>query len=261
MAIKMTERHEQEYYKVAVEPLLAEADATLLGDITPEQKFDLYKKASATLFTSQWEEPFGLVMPESMACGTPVVAFNRGAAPEVILDGATGFLCDTEEEMVAAVGKIDKIDAKACRDHVAGHFSAEKMADGYESVYHEVLTGQKHAVLVRDIMTTKVVSIQPSATREELLRRMATHHVGGLPVVNGDGQLVGIVTDADVLGKIGETVSDIMTKAVITVTEEDTIQRAASVLTRNRIERAPVTRDGTMIGIISRSNLVKALAF
>ncbi|MFN0072365.1 MAG: glycosyltransferase family 4 protein [Chloroflexota bacterium] len=143
MAVKMTERHEQEYFHEHVDPWLAKgANVTLLGEITPQEKFDLYCRAQGTLFSSQWEEPFGLVMTESMACGTPVIALRRGAAPEVIRDGITGFLCDDEDGLVAAVPKLQSIDPHACRKHMLEHFSVEEMARQYAAVYERVLRNQ-----------------------------------------------------------------------------------------------------------------------
>jgi glycosyltransferase involved in cell wall biosynthesis len=125
-----------------VDPWLAKgAKVTLLGEITPQEKFDLYCRARGTLFTSQWEEPFGLVMTESMACGTPVIALRRGAAPEVILDGETGFLCDDEDGMVEAVERLQSLDPRACRRHIEESFSVEQMALGYLDVYTRVLSG------------------------------------------------------------------------------------------------------------------------
>ena len=143
MAIKMTEDHEKKFYNKEVKPWLdkykKKNSFKLLGEITPQQKFDLYRNAKATLFTSQWEEPFGLVMTESMACGTPVLALNKGAAPEVIVDGKTGFLVDNEKEMVAALKQIDKIKPIDCRKHIEKNFSVEKMAREYEAVYKKIV--------------------------------------------------------------------------------------------------------------------------
>jgi glycosyltransferase involved in cell wall biosynthesis len=85
----------------------------------------------------QWPEPFGLVMVEALACGTPVVALRAGSVPEVIRDDITGFICDTEEQMVAAVAHISEIDRLLCRHEVEQRFSAEAMADRYERVYQQ----------------------------------------------------------------------------------------------------------------------------
>jgi glycosyltransferase involved in cell wall biosynthesis len=138
MAVKMTEGHEREYFAREVEPWMEKGDVTLLGEITPEEKCELYRDASCTVFSSQWEEPFGLVMTESMACGTPVVALRRGAAPEVIVDGVTGFLCDDEDGMVLAVRRARELSPKDCRSHVEHRFSPEKMAAEYEGIYQRV---------------------------------------------------------------------------------------------------------------------------
>jgi glycosyltransferase involved in cell wall biosynthesis len=86
-----------------------------------------------------WEEPFGLVMPEAMACGTPVIAFRRGSAPELIRDGVTGFLVDNADEMAEAVGRLDSIDPYACRQHVTDRFSPSVMTRGYLRVYDWLL--------------------------------------------------------------------------------------------------------------------------
>lgn len=103
--------------------------------------FDLMRRAKCTLFTSQWEEPFGLVMIESMACGTPVIALRRGAAPEVIVDGKNGFVVDTEEQMVEVIksGKIDKIRPENCRGYVEKNFSREKLVNDYLNIYKKIL--------------------------------------------------------------------------------------------------------------------------
>ena len=86
-----------------------------------------------------WEEPFGLVMPEAMACGTPVIAFRRGSAPELIRHGQTGFIVDTVEEMADAVGDLGRIDPWACRSHVRTNFSPGSMMEGYLRLYGRIL--------------------------------------------------------------------------------------------------------------------------
>lgn len=141
MAVKMTESHEQEYFRQHVAPHLDGSNITILGEITPQEKFELYKHASGTLFTSQWEEPFGLVMTESMACGTPVLALRRGAAPEVIRHGETGFLCESEDEMVEYAAQVSRLDPFACREHVERNFSVDKMAAEYEQAYRRATAG------------------------------------------------------------------------------------------------------------------------
>ena len=143
MAVKMTEAHEQAYYAEQVEPWLRRgSQIDLLGEITPAEKFALYRDAAATLFTSQWEEPFGLVMPESLACGTPVLALRRGSVPEVIVDGETGFLADDEDGLVATVSRLGEIDPRACRAHAEEHFSIATMTEGYLALYEAIGDGR-----------------------------------------------------------------------------------------------------------------------
>jgi glycosyltransferase involved in cell wall biosynthesis len=141
MIVKMSEQFEKDFFSKEVQPLLDEFPLTFKLYEEPPQdfKFELYRKAKCTLFTSQWEEPFGLVMIESMACGTPVIALRKGAAPEVIVDGVTGFLVDTEEEMFEAAKNIDKINPEDCRKHIEKNFSLETMADEYLKIYRKVL--------------------------------------------------------------------------------------------------------------------------
>ena len=111
-----------------------------VGELGERHKPGFYAAASATLFPSDWPEPFGLVMIESLAAGTPVIALRRGAVPEVIEHGVSGFICDDVDEMVAAVGLIDEIDPAACRQR-ARDFGADQMCARYESVYTDVLEG------------------------------------------------------------------------------------------------------------------------
>ncbi|MBL7157571.1 MAG: glycosyltransferase family 4 protein [Candidatus Omnitrophica bacterium] len=144
MAIKMSEDFEKEFFKKEIKPLVDQYPKGLLlklhEDLPREMILDLYRRAKCTLFTSQWEEPFGLVMIESMACGTPVIGLRRGAVPEVIVDGKTGFVVDTEDEMVRAIKDIDKIKPKNCRKHVEENYSREKMAENYIAVYKKILS-------------------------------------------------------------------------------------------------------------------------
>jgi glycosyltransferase involved in cell wall biosynthesis len=138
MMVKRTEPHEYEHWEREVEPRLR-GDEELIFDSTQDLKVDLLGRARATLFPIQWPEPFGLVMIESMACGTPVLAMARGAAPEVVVDGETGFLTETVEEMVAAVERVDEISPEACRDHVTEHFSADAMVNKTERILERVV--------------------------------------------------------------------------------------------------------------------------
>jgi glycosyltransferase involved in cell wall biosynthesis len=101
-------------------------------------KRDLYGAAAALLFPICWEEPFGLVMIEAMACGTPVIALRRGSVPEVVEHGRTGFVLDDPVELPGAIRRIGGIDRAACRRHVARHFDVPVMVDGYERRFVEL---------------------------------------------------------------------------------------------------------------------------
>ena len=127
-----------DYFEHEVEHLL-DADAEFVGELSERQKPSFFASAAATLFPSDWPEPFGLVMIESLAAGTPVIALRRGAVPEVLVDGVTGFICDDVDQMTAAVGRLHEIDRAACRAR-ATEFSADVMCSGYEAVYRSLLT-------------------------------------------------------------------------------------------------------------------------
>jgi glycosyltransferase involved in cell wall biosynthesis len=131
-----------EYFETEVKPHIDGEQIQFLGEANHSQKNNLMGRAVATLFPITWREPFGLVMVESMAAGTPVVAMRLGAASEVIADGKTGFLCDTVDECIAAVRRISEIDRLACREHVLSHFSVKQMVEGYEAVYQQILAGR-----------------------------------------------------------------------------------------------------------------------
>jgi glycosyltransferase involved in cell wall biosynthesis len=122
-----------EYFENCVSPLL-EGDIEFVGEIDESLKPGFYAGARATLFPSDWPEPFGLVMIESLAAGTPVIALRRGSVPEVIIDGVTGFICDDVDGMVDAVHRLDEIDPDECRRR-ARRFSAERMCTDYVDVY------------------------------------------------------------------------------------------------------------------------------
>lgn len=128
----------REYFEHEIEPHLDGDRIQYLGPVTDEQKDELLGRAAALLFPIEWEEPFGIVMAESMACGTPVVAFPRGAVPEVIKDGINGFTCDSLDEMVHAVNRLSMIDRRQCRSYCEEHFSADVVVDRYEELYRSL---------------------------------------------------------------------------------------------------------------------------
>jgi glycosyltransferase involved in cell wall biosynthesis len=140
VAGKLIEPAEEEFFELEIRPRLG-PDATYVGEIDAAQKRELYAKASCLLFPVTWPEPFGLVMIEAMACGTPVVALDSGSVPEVVVDGTTGVICTLPEELPAAIEKAQRLRASDCRAHVASAFDLAKMAEGYEHVYRQLIRG------------------------------------------------------------------------------------------------------------------------
>jgi glycosyltransferase involved in cell wall biosynthesis len=138
VAGKCTEPVELEYFRTFIEPRLG-PDVTIFGTADAAAKRDLLARATALVFPILWEEPFGMVMIEAMACGTPVVALRRGAVPEVVVDGVTGILCDAPAELPAAITAARDLSPAACRAHVENYFDAASMVGGYEAVYRDAL--------------------------------------------------------------------------------------------------------------------------
>lgn len=126
------------YYEEQIRPFVDGDRVRHLFDLPHEQVLAWMARAKAFLFPIQWEEPFGLVIAEALATGTPAVAFARGAMPEIIEHGRTGFLVETAEEAVRALGQVGAIDAAACRASIGERFSIPAMLDGYEAVYRHL---------------------------------------------------------------------------------------------------------------------------
>jgi glycosyltransferase involved in cell wall biosynthesis len=141
MAVKVNEPAEQRYFDTVVAPLLVGADVEVIRNGTKQDAIDVMSGAAATLFPISWPEPFGLVMVESMAVGTPVVGYAAGASTELVDSGRTGFLLPPGDVsgLVAALDEVDALDRAACRAHVDEHFSSAAMVAGYEAVYARVL--------------------------------------------------------------------------------------------------------------------------
>ncbi len=129
-----------DYFERVIQPVLAAGHQIIyIGELASDQKKQWYRHARATLFPIEWREPFGLVLIESMACGTPVLAFNEGAVSEIVATGRTGFVVNSMEEMIAAEEHLARLDPWACRRHVGRFFSTTRMASGYTDVYREVI--------------------------------------------------------------------------------------------------------------------------
>jgi glycosyltransferase involved in cell wall biosynthesis len=134
----MREPWERDYFEARVAPYLSE-QIQYLGEVGHQRKLELLAGARALVFPIRWNEPFGLVMIEALACGTPVLAFPEGAAPEVVEHGRTGFLCQDEADMAESVHKLDELDRVACRAAVEGYFSTERMVNEHLELYQDLL--------------------------------------------------------------------------------------------------------------------------
>jgi glycosyltransferase involved in cell wall biosynthesis len=138
LAGKCAELVEKEYFEREIRPRLTDADL-MFGMADAVQKRQLLAEARCLIFPIQWEEPFGMVMIEAMACGTPVVALRGGSVAEIVEHGHTGFVCDQPDELPKALIEVDRIDPEACRERVAQHFDAELLGSGYETVYRRAM--------------------------------------------------------------------------------------------------------------------------
>jgi glycosyltransferase involved in cell wall biosynthesis len=128
-----------EYFEQEIKPQIDGKQIEYLGEANHAQKNALMGGAVATLFPITWREPFGLVMVESMAAGTPVIAMNLGSTLEVIAHGKTGFICNNIQECINAIPKVIELDRYDCREYVNSRFSVKQMTDGYEDVYQQIL--------------------------------------------------------------------------------------------------------------------------
>lgn len=138
VAAKAREESEQAYYTDQIESLLDD-NVEFIGEVGGEKKLRLLGAASALLNPIQWPEPFGLVMIEAMACGTPVISCPNGAAPEIVDDGVTGYLCSGDDELVRAIENTDRLSRQACREAVIARFSTARMVSDHLALYHEMV--------------------------------------------------------------------------------------------------------------------------
>lgn len=131
----------QDYFRKEIKPYLSKK-IKYVGELTQKELNLLYGNALALLYSARWQEPFGLIIVESMACGTPVIAFRRGSLPEIV-SKETGFVVNNVQEMVAAAKSVDKIKRKDCRERVEKYFSFQKMVDNYEKIYYKIMKDRK----------------------------------------------------------------------------------------------------------------------
>jgi glycosyltransferase involved in cell wall biosynthesis len=150
LAGKLNEKPERDYFDSVIQPLLG-PDAEYVGEADAVLKRELFSRAACLLFPITWDEPFGMVMVEAMACGTPVVATRRGSVPEVVAHGRTGIIVDDMAALPRAIGRALDLDPAQCRSWAEERFDLPIMAAGYERVYREALDA---AASVRDGVET-----------------------------------------------------------------------------------------------------------
>lgn len=136
------DRVDQQYFAEEIEPRLDGQQIKFVGEADAESKRHLFAHARCLLHPITWPEPFGLVMAEAMACGTPVVAFGQGSVPELVVHERTGYVVHELDGMVEAVTQVHKIDPRDCREHAARLFDVPQMVDGYVAVYQRILSGR-----------------------------------------------------------------------------------------------------------------------
>jgi glycosyltransferase involved in cell wall biosynthesis len=133
------DRADRRYFKRVIEPLLEESHVDWVGEITDRDKNEFLGSAYALLFPIDWPEPFGLVMIEAMACGTPVIAYNSGSVPEVMEDGVTGFIVEDLDDAAKAVSRVCDVSRARCRETFERRFAANRMASDYIEIYKRLI--------------------------------------------------------------------------------------------------------------------------
>ncbi|HEX7226231.1 MAG TPA: glycosyltransferase family 4 protein, partial [Candidatus Binatia bacterium] len=161
------DRADREYFETVVKPLLSSPGVEFIGEINEAQKQEFLGGALALLFPVDWPEPFGLVMIEALACGTPVIARPCGSVPEVLRHGISGFIESSIDDLVQAVHNVRDIPRRACRDEFERRFTAEVMADNYEQVYYQLAEVRKaQGTVVRPKRTIHDVALAREAARQ-----------------------------------------------------------------------------------------------
>ncbi len=141
---------DRDYFRKYVRPRIS-GRVRWVGEVDEEKRNQLMKKARCLLHPALWEEPFGLVLIEAMACGCPVIAYERGSIPEVIVHKKTGFIVQDIHEMIAAIQHVHEIDRAACRDHALSNFSGRLMAESYLKIYEEATSPPEAAIAAKDL--------------------------------------------------------------------------------------------------------------
>jgi glycosyltransferase involved in cell wall biosynthesis len=137
-------RADWDYYRTVIRPLLREPGVEFIGEVRDSEKAEFLGNARALLFPIDWPEPFGLVMAESLACGTPVIARRRGSVPEVVEHGVTGWIGESDEDLAHACGHLEAFDRATCRAIAEQRFGPAEMTDGYVQAYHRLLSSDSY---------------------------------------------------------------------------------------------------------------------
>jgi glycosyltransferase involved in cell wall biosynthesis len=145
------DKQQQNYLEQEIQPLMSLSQVEFVGEISDQQKQEFLGNATALLFPINWPEPFGLVMIEAMACGTPVIAFRNGSVDEVMQPGVTGFVCETIDEAVLGVKRIQELSRARCRRYFEEHFSVTRMAHDYLAIYQAQIASKTARSMIRDI--------------------------------------------------------------------------------------------------------------
>ena len=158
------DKADQEYFDTCIRPLLKLPNVEFVGEIGYPEKNQFLGEAAAVLFPICWPEPFGIVMIEAMACGTPVICYPFGSVPEVMRDGLTGYIVSDIESAVEAIGKVGKLDRKKIRKYFEQHFTSSRMTADYLRIYDRLVNHKKAPLAVRDGVLNWMKLTSPSST-------------------------------------------------------------------------------------------------
>ena len=160
------DRNDQDYFEAKIKPQLKHPLVEYIGEIGKSEKCDFLGNAAALLFPIDWPEPFGLVMVEALACGTPIIAYPFGSVPEIVVDGTCGFLVHNVEEAVSAARRLEEIDRRDCRTHFELNFTSDRMAKEYLQIYEQLVHPKSASMSVEEgvLNWMEVESQTPSTT-------------------------------------------------------------------------------------------------
>ena len=158
------DRVDVEYFETVIKPLLDHPLIEFIGEIGDLEKSVFLGNAAGLLFPINWCEPFGLVMIEAMACGTPVIAYPLGSVPEIMKERVTGFIVPDLEGAVKAVKRLGEIDRRKCRRYFEQHFNAERMAQDYLNIYQRLIRRESSSITVSDGVLSWIKMASPSST-------------------------------------------------------------------------------------------------